>query len=75
MEAVEYLATFSPVTEDAAMVLKAVRRSGKSSVSFRDALIVEATLAANADYLFTEDPQHGEVIEGLRVHNPFLPPY
>lgn len=73
-EAVEYLATFSPVSEDAAMVLKAVRRSGEISISFWDALVVEAALTAGADHLYTEDLQHGQVIEGLRVHNPFLPP-
>lgn len=40
---------------------------------FWDALIVEAALAAGADTLLTEDLQHGREIEGLRVHNPFLP--
>jgi predicted nucleic acid-binding protein len=74
VEAVRYLAAFSPVPEDAAMVLGAVRRSGEISVSFWDALIVEAALAAGADHLFTEDLQHGQVIEGLRVHDPFLSP-
>ncbi len=72
VEAVRYLATFSPVPEDAAMVLEAVRYSGEISISFWDALILEAALAAGADHLFTEDLQHGQVIEGLRVHNPFL---
>jgi predicted nucleic acid-binding protein len=71
-EAVEYLAKFSPLQEDASMVLEAVRRTQKMSISFRDALIVEAALKAGADRLFTEDLQHGQVIEGMRVENPFL---
>jgi predicted nucleic acid-binding protein len=71
VEAIGYLATFSPVPEDAAMVLAAVRRSGEISVSFWNALIVEAALATGADTLLTEDLQHGQVIEGLRVHDPF----
>lgn len=73
-KAVRYLAAFSPVPEDATMVLGAVRRSGEISVSFWDALIVEAALAAGADTLFTEDLQNGQEIEGLRVRNPFSPP-
>ncbi len=71
-EAVEYFAKFSPLQEDASMVLEAVRRSRKMSISFWDALIVEAALKAGADRLFTEDLQHGQVIEGMRVENPFL---
>ena len=71
-EAVEYFASFSPVQEDASMVLGAVRRTREMSISFWDALIVEAALKAGADRLFTEDMQHGQVIEGMRVENPFL---
>ena len=71
-EAVEYFAGFSPLTEDAPMVLRAAHRTGEMSLSFWDALIVEAALKSGADRLFTEDMQHGQVIEGLRVENPFL---
>jgi predicted nucleic acid-binding protein len=70
--AVRRLAGFSPVSEDAGMVLKAVRRHREMSLSFWDALIVEAALKAGADRLFTEDLQHGQVIEGMRAENPFL---
>ena len=70
--AVGRLAGFSPLSEDVGMVPKAVRRAQEMSISFRDALIVEAALKAGADRLFTEDLQHGQVIEGMRVENPFL---
>lgn len=40
--------------------------------SLRGALIVEAALNADADRLLTEDMQHGPLIEGMRVENPFL---
>lgn len=70
--AVKRLAGFSPVSEDAGMVLGAVRRTGEMSISFWDALIVEAALKSGADRLFTEDMRHGQVIEGMRVENPFL---
>jgi predicted nucleic acid-binding protein len=71
-EAVKGFAKFSPLAEDARMVLEAVDRTRKMSISFWDALIVEAALKAGADRLLTEDMQHGRVVEGLRIENPFL---
>jgi predicted nucleic acid-binding protein len=71
-EMVDYFATFRTLSEDVAMVLGAARRTGELSISFWDALIVEAALRSGADRLFTEDLQHGQVIEGMRVENPFL---
>lgn len=59
------------VRVDEAMILAAIERHGRMSLSFWDALIVEAALAAGADTLLTEDLQHEQQIEGLRVHNPF----
>jgi predicted nucleic acid-binding protein len=56
----------------APLILAAIVRSRSAGFSFWDALIVEAALAGNADRLLTEDLQHGQEIEGLRVENPFL---
>ena len=69
---VGYFSTFRVLPEDAGTVLNAVRRHQEMSLSFWDALIVEAALKSGADRLFTEDMQHGQVIEGMRVENPFL---
>ena len=60
------------VRTDEGMVLAAIARSRASSFSFWDALIVEAAIKGGADRLLTEDLQHGQVIEGLRIENPFL---
>ncbi len=54
------------------MVLGAVRRSQEYMLSFWDALIVESAILAGANRLLTEDLQHGQEIENLRVENPFL---
>lgn len=72
VEAVGYLATFSPIAEDARMVVGAARRSRELMLSFWDALIVEAALRGGAGRLLTEDLQHGRRIEELVVENPFL---
>ena len=71
-EMVRRFATFRVLSEDAGTVLRAVRRHQEMSLSFWDALIVEAALKSGADRLFTEDLHHGQVIEGMRVENPFL---
>ena len=71
-EMVRYFSTFRTLAEDSGMVLGAIRLSQEHMLSFWDALIVEAALAGGADRLLTEDLQHGQEIEGLRVENPFL---
>ncbi len=60
------------VRVDAPMILAAIARCRSQSFSFWDALIVEAAHAAGASRLLTEDLQHGQNIEGLRIENPFL---
>lgn len=39
--------------------------------AFHDSLIVAAALEAGCKRLLTEDLQHGQRIEGLRIENPF----
>jgi len=41
-------------------------------LSFWDALIVRSAKIAGCSVLLTEDLQHGQVIDGLRIVNPFL---
>ena len=62
------------VRVDEAMILAAIERHRSMSLSFWEALILEAALRGGADRLLTEDMQHGQKIEGLIVQNPFLEP-
>jgi predicted nucleic acid-binding protein len=41
-------------------------------LSFWDSLIVAAASTARVDKILTEDLQHGQVIAGILVENPFL---
>jgi predicted nucleic acid-binding protein len=41
---------------------------------FFDSLIIAAALSAGCDRLYSEDLQHGQLIEGLTIVNPFLEP-
>lgn len=71
-ERVRDFCRLSLVRVEASMILSAVVRSREHMLSFWDALIIEAALKGGADRLLTEDLQHGQVIEGLRIENPFL---
>lgn len=52
--------------------LHALRISGNYGFSIWDGLIVAAALEARCARLLTEDLQHGRLVEGLRIENPFL---
>ncbi len=69
--AVEDFSRFDVQSVTAELVLAAVRRSRSSLLSYWDSLIVETARNAGASILFTEDLQHGQEIDGLRVVNPF----
>lgn len=57
---------------DADRIIAAIGRSRRMQLSFWDALIIETALAGGADRLLTEDLQHGQIIDGLKIENPFL---
>lgn len=52
------------------------RKSAELAIRYRlsnwDALIVAAAVLAASETLYSEDLQHGQVIEGVSVVNPFL---
>ena len=54
------------------MVLRAVHRSRTRVPSLWDILSVEVALRGGADQRLTEDLQHGQVKDGVRVENPLL---
>lgn len=59
---------YSPVAPD---VLAAVRLGGKVQVSFWDAMILVAAKASGSARLWSADLSHGQVIDGVEIHNPF----
>jgi predicted nucleic acid-binding protein len=50
----------------------AVQLTHRYSLSWYDSLIVAAALEADCRILYTEDLQHGQTFDNLRVQNPFL---
>lgn len=54
-------------------ILKAIDISAEFKFSYWDSLMVSSALAANCKVFYTEDLQHGQVIENrLEVTNPFV---
>ena len=52
---------------------QALRLSTRHGFSIWDSLIIAAAMEARCSVLLTEDLQHGQTVEGLRIENPFLP--
>ena len=49
--------------------LKTMQRGGWS---FYDSLIIQAAIDQQCSILYSEDLQHGRVIEGMKIQNPYL---
>ena len=54
------------------LITAALSLHAKEKLSWWDSLIVAAAVLARCDTLLTEDLQHGQVIRGVRIENPFL---
>jgi predicted nucleic acid-binding protein len=73
-QALRYLdgiAAWPVLTPDYGAVRSAVTLSAGHQLSFWDALIVVAASRSGARRLYTEDLQHGQVLLGVEVVNPF----
>lgn len=70
-DAVEGLLGFEVVATDARAVMDAIELSIDHGISHWDALVVLAAARSGCQTLLTEDLNHGQVIEGVRVVDPF----
>jgi predicted nucleic acid-binding protein len=71
--ALEEFSRLSVMLVDTSVIRAAARTSRLHTLSFWDALIVEAAQAAGASELLSEDLQHGRHFGSLLVRNPFRP--
>ncbi|MDP1527676.1 MAG: PIN domain-containing protein [Rhodocyclaceae bacterium] len=70
--ATDLLQSCRVVAVDQAIVAAAMQVEARYQVSYWDALIIAAALAAGCSTLYSEDMQDGQVFEGrLTVKNPF----
>ena len=75
-EAEQYLMTvFRPllaIQSSSALYLEGLRIAGQYRLSWYDCLIISAALQGECSVLYSEDLQHGQKIENLRIENPFI---
>ena len=69
---VEVLAKFHVVEPRVSDILAAIDLHRLRGFSYWDSLIVHCARQAGCTVLLTEDMQHGQVIDGVRIVNPFL---
>jgi predicted nucleic acid-binding protein len=69
---VELMSRMRVVRLDASDVVSSIELHRLHSISFWDALIVQAADKGGAEIVFTEDLQPGSTWRGVRVVNPFL---
>ena len=64
--------SFTIATVTAETIFHALRLKGRYGFSYFDSLIVASALEEGCDTLYTEDLQHGQIIENqLTITNPF----
>lgn len=73
-ERLTFYARFDIVPATADLIDAALNLHVLHRLSFYDALIVQAAIASGCGCVLSEDMQHGAVIQGVRIVNPFLPP-
>ena len=61
-----------PAATGPAHVLRAVDIMESYRLSFWDSMILAVAEATQCSTLFSEDMQHGQVLAGVRIENPFL---
>ena len=68
---VELLSHLDLVLVRLELILGAIDLHRLNQISFWDALVVKCAAAAGCPRLLTEDLHHGQVIDGVRVEDPF----
>ncbi len=69
---VRRLQRWQPWVADHATVEAAWAVESRFGVNYWDALMVAAAQQQGCDYLLTEDLQHDQLMDGVRILNPFL---
>ncbi len=69
---IKLFSEFDVVEPTLADVLSAIDLHRLHNFSYWDALVIHCARSAGCQHLLSEDMQHGQVIDGVRIVNPFL---
>jgi predicted nucleic acid-binding protein len=72
LAAVTHFTSFLLVPVDGATVLRAIRLHQSDSLSFWDALVIQAALEGSCTRVFSEDMQNARRFGNLVIENPFV---
>lgn len=68
----EYLLNWELIINDGYITIKAINLQEKYRFSFWDSLIVQSAIQSQAYTLFSEDLSDGQIIENVKIVNPFV---
>jgi len=68
----EYLLNWDLIINDEYITIKAIDLQEKYRFSFWDSLIVQSAIQSQAYTLFSEDLSDGQIIENVKIVNPFV---
>lgn len=68
----QFLRPMHKVSASEQLLENALQVRSSTGYSFYDSLIIAAAQEARCDVLYSEDMQHGQVVEGVRIVNPFV---
>jgi predicted nucleic acid-binding protein len=68
---IEDFANWPVYTVDTTAIVEAARLADQAQLAFWDALIVVAAAGSGAEALYSEDLNHGQIIAGVEVIDPF----
>ena len=69
---VQKYSNWQVVLNDSTIISQASEIEESYNLSFWDALIISAAYSHNVPTILTEDLNHGQIIEGILIENPFL---
>ncbi|MBN8460783.1 MAG: PIN domain-containing protein [Verrucomicrobia bacterium] len=72
LENLEWLARRNTLPVTPGLVLRATRAAARHKISYWDAAILSAAKELGCHTLYSEDLNHGQEYDGVRVVNPFL---
>lgn len=70
-ERIREFATWKVYAPKVSDVLAAISMQQESHIGFWDAMIVQAASRSGCDVLWSEDLNDGQVVQGVRIRNPF----
>jgi predicted nucleic acid-binding protein len=71
VERLRFLSKFEVVSATPQIVIAATDLNRLRNLSFWDSMILQAAITSGCDTLYSEDMQDGEIVNGVKIVNPF----